>query len=96
MSEVRDLIQALQDGTMTLDEVARNFRERAWPSSKSSSPKTREERAASALSDPDPYVPGSFDDVVAACDRGEITEEQYEVLADAVADAIGRKPGGRR
>lgn len=38
-----------------------------------------------------PHVAGSFDDVVAACDRGEITEEQYQVLADAVADAIGRK-----
>ena len=91
MSEVTDLLHALRIGSMTLEQVARRFRERTWPSSKQPSPSTREEWVAAPLRDPDPYIPGSFDDVVAACDRGEITEDQFQVLADAVADAIGRK-----
>ena len=43
------------------------------------------------MQDPPPNVPGSFDDVVAAYDRGEITHAQYWTLVEAVADAIGRK-----
>ena len=92
-SEVVELIQALREGTLTLDEVAQRFRERTWPPSKPPAPKTGLEWASATLRDPDPHIPGSFDDVVAACDRGEISEEQYQVLAEAVADAIGRKQG---
>ena len=90
-SEVSDLIQALHDGHVTLNEVAQRFRERTWPPSKLPAPASEAEWAAAVLRDPDPRVPGSFDDVVAACERGDITEEQFQVLADAVADAIGRK-----
>lgn len=92
-SEVADLIRALHDGTMTLDEVARRFRQRTWPPSRLPAPTSELGWAASALDDPSPHIHGSFDDVVAACERGDITEQQYEVLADAVADAIGRKHG---
>jgi hypothetical protein len=49
------------------------------------------ELAAAANRDPDPDVPGSFDEVVGAYDRGEITRTQYRVLAQAVAEAIGLK-----
>jgi hypothetical protein len=44
--------------------------------------------AAAAERDPDPDVAGSFDEVVAAYDRGELSREQYRVLAEAVADSI--------
>jgi hypothetical protein len=44
--------------------------------------------AARAQEDPRPDVPGSFDEVVAAYYRRELTREQYRVLADAVADSI--------
>jgi len=44
--------------------------------------------AAAALRDPEPDIPGSFDDVVAAYDRGELTHSQYRVLAEAVAESI--------
>lgn len=94
-SEVSDLIRALRDGDMTLEEVAQRFRDRAWPPSRPPAPRNDLEWATASLRDPEPYVPGSFDDVVAACDRGEITEDQFEVLAEAVADAIGRKPDRR-
>jgi hypothetical protein len=91
MSEVTDLIRALRDGAMTLGEVAQRFRERAWPSTRPPVPASYRELAAAALRDPEPDVPDSFDEVVAAYDRGELTRDQYRVLADAVADAIGRK-----
>ena len=40
------------------------------------------------LPDPGPSVPGSVDEIIAAYDRGELTREQYRVLAHAVAEAI--------
>jgi hypothetical protein len=38
--------------------------------------------------DPEPDLPGSFDEVVAAYYRGELTRTEYQTLAAAVADAI--------
>jgi hypothetical protein len=43
--------------------------------------------AAAELEDPDPYIPGSYDDVVAAYDRGRLTDAQYETLVDVIAEA---------
>jgi hypothetical protein len=86
-SEVSDLIRALRVGDMTLEEVAQRFRERVWPATKPPPPASYQELAAAALRDPEPDVPGSFDEVVAACDRGELTEAEYQVLADAVAES---------
>lgn len=86
-SEVVELIEALHDGTMSLDEVARRFRERSWPRRSTPEPQTYLELATAAQQDPEPYVPGSFDDVVAAYDRGQISDHEYEVLAEAVAES---------
>ena len=95
-SEIADLLQALRAGDLTLEEVAQRFRKRKWPRTKPPPPASYHDLAAAALRDPDPDVPGSFDEVVAACDRGEITETQYQVLADAVAEAkrAGNDPDG--
>ncbi len=87
-SEVAELIRALRDGRMTLDQVEQRFRERHWPQRNSAEPGSYLEMAARAQEDPDPDVPDSFDDVVAAYDRGEITRQQYRILAQAVADSI--------
>lgn len=87
-SEVQDLIDALSSGSMTLEQVAQRFRERAWPSTRPPPPASYLELAAAALQDPEPPVPGSFDDVEAAYARGELTRDQYRVLAEAVADSI--------
>src|ERR1700735_4742026 len=87
-SEVTDLITALRDGSMSLDEVAVRFRERSWPRPKAPPPASYLELAAAAQRDPEPDVPGSFDDVVGAYDRGELTRAQYRVLAEAVADSF--------
>jgi len=44
-------------------------------------------KAIEELQDPDPYIPGSYDDVVAAYDLGHLTDAQYAVLVDAIAAA---------
>src|SRR5260370_41346134 len=89
-TEVTDLIAALA-GSMSLDEVSARFRLRICPGTRAPQPKSYLELAAAAQEDPEADVPGSFDDVVAAYDRGELTWEQYRKLAHAAADAINAK-----
>lgn len=86
-SEVTDLIKALQDGTMALDEVAQRFRQRNWPRRRQEPPTSYFEMASRTLDDPEPYVPGSFDDVTDAYDRGELSDDEYDTLAEAMAEA---------
>lgn len=81
-SEVTELVAALRAGTMSLDEVAQRFRQRNWPES------TARPVEHNALDDPDPHVPGSFDDVSAALHRKDLTLAEYDVLARAAADSI--------
>jgi hypothetical protein len=90
-SEVTGLIRAFRDGTISLDELARQFRERTWPSAKAPEPQTYMELAEATERDPEPDVPGTFDEVIAAHDRGEITYSQYRVLAEAVAESKRNK-----
>jgi len=85
-TDVADLMAALRDGRLTLDEIAELFRRRTWPITRRPMPATYAEMAEQQ--DPEADVPGSFDDVRAAYDRGEITWKQYRTLARAVADAI--------
>ena len=86
-SEVSDLIRALRDGTMTLDQVAQQFRERKWPRRRGNPPASYLEMAARAQQDPEPYVPGSFDDITDAYDRGDLSRDEYRVLSEAVAES---------
>jgi hypothetical protein len=86
-SEVSDLIKALRDGTMTLDEVAHRFRERQWPRRRRLPPASYLEMAERAQEDPEPYDPNSFDDVTAAYHRGELSDSQYDTLAEAMAES---------
>lgn len=88
-SEVVELITALRDGTMTLDQVAQRFRDRIWPGPLNPPPATYLEAAAAAQRDPEPDQPGSFDEVTAAYDRGELSRTQYRTLAEAVAASEG-------
>lgn len=86
-SEIPELIAALRDGSMSLDQVAERFRQRAWPRRATPPPTTYLELATAAQQDPEPYRPGSFDDVVAAYDRGQLSDDEYEVLSEAVAES---------
>lgn len=87
-NDVDDLIASLRDGSMSLEEVAQRFRERTWPRTKAPSPTSYLEMAAAAQQDPEPYVPGSFDQVAAAYRRGEMTRAQYRTLAEAAAESL--------
>ena len=84
-NEVSQLLDALYGGSMTLDEVAEIFRQRSWPHREMASTASYLEMAAAEQEDPDPYIPGSYDDVVAAYDRGRLTDVQYETLVNAIA-----------
>lgn len=86
-TEVTELMAALRDGSMTVDEVAERFRTRSWPRTSRPRPTTYLELAAQAQEDPEPHVPGSFDEVTAALVRGDISREDYNLLAHAMAEA---------
>jgi hypothetical protein len=86
-NDVIKLLDALHDGSMTIDEVARKFRERNWPRRPQPSPGSYEELARSEIQDPDHYTPGSYDDVAAAYHRGRLNDDQYTVLVSAITDS---------
>jgi hypothetical protein len=92
-NEVTELIDALHDGSMTLEEVARRFRERSWPGRPTPRPTSYTELATAAISDPEPDLPGSFSEVTTAYDRGKLNRTEYRVLAEAAAEAM-RHQGG--
>jgi hypothetical protein len=85
-TEVATLIAALRAGRLSIDQVAGRFSNRDWPATRRQPPATYGEMAAQQDSAVD--VPGSFDEVTAAYDRGELTREEYRVLSDAVAEAV--------
>ncbi|HUZ57115.1 MAG TPA: hypothetical protein VMU94_31935 [Streptosporangiaceae bacterium] len=93
-NDIVDLLNALREGTMTVDEVAQQFRTRKWPRRRRTPPTTYAELAATELEDPDPYLPGSYDDVAAAFHQKKITREQFRVLSDAVAEAQRAEDAG--
>lgn len=86
-NDVAELLDALRDGRVTVDEVAQQFRTRRWPRRRRAEPTTFMELAARELEDPDPYIPGSFDDVAAAYHQKKITRDQFRILSEAVAEA---------
>jgi hypothetical protein len=85
-SEVNDLLKALREGHVALDEVAEKFRQRKWPRRKPR-PTTYAELAKAELEDPEPLVPGSFDEVTLAYHRGDLSDWEYEVLAEAMTQS---------
>jgi hypothetical protein len=86
-SEIDELIESLRSGRMSLDEVALRFRERSWPRRRAPVPENYMELAAAAQEDPEVYLPGSFDDVAAAHQDGRLSDAEYTVLSEAVAES---------
>lgn len=80
-------------GNLTLEDVVRWFRARPWPDVPSACPPGLEQ-AASAIDDPEPYVPGSFDGVVRAYDLGQLTDVDYEYLGRAAIATRAAKRDG--
>lgn len=87
-NEIKELIAALRSGTMSLDEVAQRFRERTWPRREAASSTNYLELAASAQKDPEPDIPGSFDEVDAAYEQGKLNDDEYDTLAAAMSDSL--------
>jgi hypothetical protein len=87
-SEVTQLIDALRSGTMSLEEVSQQFRERSWPRRKTPPPTSYLELAASAQQDPEPDIPGSFDEVDAAYEKGKLSDLEYDALAAAMSESL--------
>lgn len=99
-SEVDELIVALRNGTMSIEQLAQRFRERSWPRSRGIEPRTYLELAEAAQSDPPPLVPGSFDEVAAAYYRGDLSRPDFRILAEAAAESMReedkrKEPGSR-
>jgi hypothetical protein len=91
-AEIADLLAAFRSGELSLDEVAAQFRRRTWARARRPEPEDPQGRADQI--DPALPVPGSIDEITTAFDRGELTWEQYRVLAHAVADSINAKVSG--
>lgn len=85
-AEVTELISSYLTGALSLDVLSHQFRARQWPAMPRTCPLGLEQ-AAPAIDDPEPYVPGSFDDVVRAYDLGWLSDADFEVLATSAAHA---------
>jgi hypothetical protein len=83
-SAVTSMLSAYQAGQRSLDDLSLEFRARRWPRVPDVCPPDLE-AARAAIDDPEPYVPGSFDDVVLAYDRGWLTPGAYDTLATAAS-----------
>jgi hypothetical protein len=87
--EVIDLIASYLTGALSLEVLSQRFRTRRWPAVARVCPPGLDQ-AAPAIDDPEPCIPGSFDDVVRAYDLGWLTDTDYQVLANAAAQANQR------
>jgi hypothetical protein len=74
------MIAAYRAGQLTLGDLVLEFRARRWPAGPSACPPGMDQ-AGPAIDDPEPYVPGSFDEAVLAYDLGQLTDADYAVLA---------------
>ncbi|MFJ4920348.1 hypothetical protein [Streptomyces sp. NPDC088725] len=86
MSEVTDILSALRTGRLSLEQAAERMRRVDW----------RHPRPAPGLGprDPEPTVPNSFEEVVLAYSRHELTDAQYAVLLDAATGGDRDGAGG--
>jgi hypothetical protein len=85
-SAVTAMLVSYRDGRLSLDDLSLEFRARRWPQVPDVCPPELEQ-ARDAIDDPEPYVPGSFDDVVLGYDLGWLSDADYDVLATA-ADGL--------
>jgi hypothetical protein len=95
-NEVAEILDALHAGTLTTEDVARRFRSRKWPRRQREAVDSYAKILEGEISDPDIYIPGSFDDVIAAYDQQKIDREQLRILSEAVAESQRAEDAARR
>lgn len=83
-SAVITMLTSYREGRISLDDLSLEFRARRWPRIPDVCPPELEP-AREAIDDPEPYVPGSFDDVVLAYDLGWLSAADFDVLAVAAS-----------
>lgn len=83
-SAVITLLASYRDGLLSLDDLSLEFRARRWPQVPGVCPPELE-AAGAAIDDPEPYLPGSFDDVVLGYDLGWLSDADYDIMAAAAA-----------
>ncbi len=88
---VAAMIGSYRRGQLGLEGLGLEFRVRRWPAVPPVCPPGLES-AAPAVDDLEPYLLGSFDDVVLAYDLGLLSDDEYEFLAGEVTAAAG-EPG---
>jgi hypothetical protein len=81
-SAVITMLTSYREGRISLDDLSLEFRVRRWPRIPDVCPPELEP-AREAIDDPEPYVPGSFDDVVLAYDLGWLSAADFDILASA-------------
>jgi len=81
-SAVITMLTSYREGRISLDDLSLEFRARRWPRIPDVCPPELEP-AREAIDDPEPYVPGSFDDVVLAYDLGWLSAADFDILAIA-------------
>jgi hypothetical protein len=81
-SAVITMLTSYRAGRISLDDLSLEFRARRWPRIPDVCPPELEP-ARAAIDDPEPYVPGSFDDVVLAYDLGWLSAADFDILAIA-------------
>jgi len=83
-SAVITMLTSYREGRISLDDLSLEFRARRWPRIPDVCPPELE-AAREAIDDPEPYVPGSFDDVVLAYDLGWLSADDFDILAVAAS-----------
>jgi hypothetical protein len=83
-SAVTAMLASYRAGQRTLEDLGLEFRARRWPAVPAVTPPDMAQ-ASAAIDDPEPYVPGSLDDVVLAYDLGQLSADEYEFLASAAS-----------
>lgn len=83
-SAVITMLTSYREGSRSLDDLSLEFRARRWPRIPDVCPPELEQ-AREAIDDPEPYVPGSFDDVVLAYDLGWLSAADFDILAVAAS-----------
>jgi hypothetical protein len=81
---VAAMIDAYRRGQLGLEGLGLEFRARRWPAVPPACPPALQP-AAPAVDDLEPYLLGSFNDVVLAYDLGKLSDDEYEFLAEAVS-----------
>ena len=83
-SGVTTMLASYRAGERTLDDLLLEFRARRWSQVPEVCPPGMEQ-ARAAIDDLEPYVPGSFDDVLLAYDLGQLSAQEYELLSGVVS-----------